>query len=158
MVSSTDEITTSGDLLWFLGALAAVRADAASTGGAFGLTEIWASRGHGSSLHRHTNEDESFFVVEGELTVWLDDAPPVRAPAGRLMTLPKGIPHAFEVTSEVARFCAISTPAGGEELARLLGTPAARPTLPPEGGFDRAAIAAALSRLGQQLLGPRPSC
>jgi mannose-6-phosphate isomerase-like protein (cupin superfamily) len=157
-MSSPGEINTSGDLLWFLDALAAVRADASSTGGTFGLTEVWAPRGHGSGLHRHTRDDESFFVIEGELTVWLGDVGPTQLPAGCLVTLPRGTPHAFEVTSDVARFCAICTPAGGEELVRLVGTPAARAALPPPPQtIDGAAIPAALAQLGQQIVGPRPA-
>lgn len=157
-MSSSEAIATSGDLIWFLDALAAVRADAASTGGEFGLTEVWAPRSHGSGLHRHNDDDESFFVLDGELTVWLGGAAPVRLSAGQLVTLPKGVPHAFEVTSELARFCAICTPAGGEELVRIVGAPALRAALPPTPrDVDTTAIGAALGRLGQQMLGPRPS-
>ncbi len=156
-MASMEEIATSGDLLWFLDALAVVRADAASTDGAFGLTEVWAPRGHGSGLHRHGHDDESFFVLEGELTVWVGDAPPVRLSAGQLATLPRGVPHAFEVTSDVVRFCAICAPAGGEELVRLVGKPAGAPTLPPAvEPVDGTAIVAALGQLGQEMLGPRP--
>jgi quercetin dioxygenase-like cupin family protein len=153
----TEEIDTSGDLLWFIDALAAVRADAGSTAGKFGLTEVWAPRGHGSGLHRHTLDDESFLVIEGELTVWLGDAAPTRLPAGQLVTLPRGTPHAFEVTSDVARFCAICTPAGGEQLVRLVGSPATKAALPPPPErVDGEAIGAALAQLGQQMIGPRP--
>jgi quercetin dioxygenase-like cupin family protein len=156
-MSSTEEIDTSGDLLWFLDALAAVRADASSTAGQFGLTEVWAPRGHGSGLHRHTHDDESFFVIEGELMVWLGDAAPTRLPAGQLVTLPRGTAHAFEVISDLARFCAICTPAGGEELVRLVGTPATQAALPPPpDSFDGSAIGAALAQLGQETIGPRP--
>ena len=61
-----------GEHLWFFGGLTTIKADGAETGGRVMVTEQLAPRGSGSPLHVHHNEDEWFYVLEGELTIWVD--------------------------------------------------------------------------------------
>jgi quercetin dioxygenase-like cupin family protein len=58
-----------GEALWFLGELATVKATGETTGGRVSVIENLAPRGSGSPLHVHRNEDEWFYVIEGELTL-----------------------------------------------------------------------------------------
>ena len=46
-----------------------------ATGGAFCLVDEQASRGESVPLHRHPDDMESFYVLEGELTLYIDDQP-----------------------------------------------------------------------------------
>jgi len=71
----------AGEHLWFFGGLTTIKADGDATGGRVMVTEQLAPRGSGSPLHVHHNEDEWFYVLDGELTIWVDGQTVV-APAG----------------------------------------------------------------------------
>jgi mannose-6-phosphate isomerase-like protein (cupin superfamily) len=43
-------------------------------------------------FHKHDDEDEFFYVVDGELTVELEDRRIALSP-GQALTVPKGLPH-----------------------------------------------------------------
>lgn len=70
-----------GDPRWLLGALGVVKADPETTGGQVAVLEFRWPEGSGSPLHMHHDEDERFYVIEGELTLWVGGEVVV-APAG----------------------------------------------------------------------------
>jgi quercetin dioxygenase-like cupin family protein len=144
-----------GDAYWFLGALATVKAATETTGGGVAVIEHLAPRGHGSPLHIHTREDEWFYVLEGELTFWVDGEVSV-APAGSFVYGPKGLAHTFVVSSEVARFLLVTEPAGFEGFTRALGQPAERREIPPPATEppDVEALARLAETFGLQIVGP----
>lgn len=149
---------SEGELLWFGGSLMTIKAGSAATGGAFLLFELLSGRGKVTPLHVHPSEDESFFVLEGELLVH-DDGRELRAGAGDFVSIPRGTPHAFMVTSEVARYLTLLTPgpASAEAFYRDGGEPAPRAELPPEAPLDIPRISASAERHGAiELLGPPP--
>ena len=49
---------------------------------AFALVDERAKRGDSVPLHRHDDDMESFYVLEGEVTLFIGDRPGVRAGAG----------------------------------------------------------------------------
>lgn len=71
------------------------------------------SRGAATPLHIHHDADETFFVIEGELTIFVGDERYVAGP-GDFVLAPRGIPHAFVVTSDRAETLVTFGPAGGE--------------------------------------------
>lgn len=75
--------------------------------------------GAGPNLHKH-DFDESFYVLEGELTFQLRDEL-VSAGPGDLVFAPRGVPHTFANLSErPAHQLIVCTPAGFERyFARL---------------------------------------
>jgi len=80
-----------GEALWFFGTLATFKATAEQTGGRFSLVEQVAPRGMATPLHVHWEDDESFYVMEGEITVYLGDSDhPTPAPRARSSTSPRG--------------------------------------------------------------------
>jgi quercetin dioxygenase-like cupin family protein len=86
------------------------------TGGACAVTESWTPPGGGPPLHRHTREDESFYVLEGdyEFTV---GGQTFHAPAGTFVFGVRGIPHSFKnIGAKQARILALIQPAGLEKL------------------------------------------
>ena len=123
----------TGEHLWFFGGLTTIKA----AGDSVMLTEQTAPRGSGSPLHVHHNEDEWFYVLEGELTIWVDGELHV-VPAGGFVFGPRDIPHTFIVTSDTARFLLVTEPAGFENSMRTLSEPATdlviptRATEPPD--------------------------
>jgi quercetin dioxygenase-like cupin family protein len=161
MSSSSSAITPivagpgEGEALWFLGVLATVKASAETTGGAVAVIEHLAPRGSGSPLHVHSREDEWFYVIDGEVTFWIDGETIV-APEGGFVFGPKGIPHTFIVSSEQARFLLVTEPAGFEQFMRAAGEPATRLEIPPPATEppDVAALTAAAAEYGIQITGP----
>jgi quercetin dioxygenase-like cupin family protein len=126
--------------LWFLGTLARLKLTGEQTGGRFALWEGLLPRGAAPPLHSHP-QDETFYVLEGDVTVWVVDGDAadvdrLRARGracrpGDAVHAAAGVPHAFRVESETARMLFLSTPAGIEDYVRALAEPAAWPWLPP---------------------------
>jgi len=144
-----------GEALWFLGVLATIKSSAETSGGAVAVIEHLAPRGAGSPLHVHGREDEWFYVIEGELTLWVGGETIV-APAGSFVFGPKGVPHTFTVSSEQARFLLVTEPAGFERFMRQVGEPAQRLEIPPPATEppDVAALTEAAAVFGIEILGP----
>jgi len=74
----------------------------------------------GPPLHVHPDFDETFYVLEGELTFQVGDER-LTAPAGTLAFAPGETPHAFaNLSGTAARVLLLCTPAGFEPyFARL---------------------------------------
>ena len=60
--------------------------------GAFALLE-GRECGHITGLHRHDRTDETFYVIEGQLRVWVDGQVH-RLNPGDYVFIPRGTPHA----------------------------------------------------------------
>ncbi len=60
------------DVWWKTGRIT-VKAGADETGNAFAQFEVDDPRGSGPPLHVHHNEDETFYVLDGEVTVLVGD-------------------------------------------------------------------------------------
>ena len=66
-------------------------------------------------MHTHADEDDAFYVLEGELTFVVEDAELVAGP-GTFVLVPPGVVHTFANRSDrVARFVNIHAPAGFDE-------------------------------------------
>lgn len=144
-----------GEALWFFGTLLTVKASAAQTGGRFALVEQVGPGGVATPWHAQPADDESFYVLEGELTFWLGDNPPFRAAAGAFVHIPAGVSHAFRIESASARYLDLTTPQH-EAFMRAAGEPAREPVPPPPGPPDMDAVMAAARRYGVDILGPPP--
>jgi quercetin dioxygenase-like cupin family protein len=148
----------AGEALWFNNDLLIFKATGADTGGAFLLVEELARRGKVTPLHSHPAEDESFYVLEGEALLHLDGENQ-RLAAGAFVCVPRGVPHAYVITSEVARSLIVVTPGSGamEAFFRAAAQPATERVLPDERPLDIAGIAAAAELTGSvTILGPPP--
>jgi len=53
-----------------------------------------APRADGPETHVHADEDDAFYILDGELTFVLDDGE-VAAPAGTFVLVPPGVNHTF---------------------------------------------------------------
>jgi quercetin dioxygenase-like cupin family protein len=144
-----------GEAIWFLGILATIKASAEKTDGRMAVIEHLAPQGSGSPLHVHHNEDEWFYVTEGELTFWVGGER-IEAPAGSFVYGPREIPHTFVVASPQARFLLVAEPAGFENFMRALSEPAQALTLPPATirPPDPGRMMAAAAEYGIEILGP----
>jgi len=79
-----------GEALWFFGILVTMKATSEQTGGEFLLIEELAPRGTATPLHVHPTYDESFYILEGEMTFYIEDGQPYRPPQARSCTSLKG--------------------------------------------------------------------
>jgi len=98
-----------------------LKASRASTGGALSVFET--SIGAGPPLHVHDREDECFYVLDGELSVRCGERH-FNAGAGSFVFLPRGRPHRFRATGQLARLLLIAVPAGVEEYFRQINAAA----------------------------------
>jgi quercetin dioxygenase-like cupin family protein len=133
-MSTSPHVVKTSEPLWFLGTLVRPRLTGEHTGGRFALWEGTLPRGAAPPLHSHP-QDETFYVLEGVVSVWAGDAEGERCEVGAAIFVPGGVPHAFRVESDTARMLFLSTPAGIEDYVHALAEPAAWPWLqpPPDG-------------------------
>lgn len=145
-----------GERLRFLGGgLITMKATANETGGAFLLFEDQMAEGKTTPLHTHAGEDETLYVLEGELLVHIDGVDHRVGPNG-VAVAPRGVPHAFLVTSPTARVLTLQTPGSAEAFYRAASEPAGADD-DGAGPVDFARVReAAEGSGGMQLLGPPP--
>jgi quercetin dioxygenase-like cupin family protein len=144
-----------GEAFWFFGGLVTVKASAEQSGGRFALTEQLFPGGMATPLHRQPEDDGSFYVLDGEVTFYLEECQPIPASAGSFIQVPAGVAHAFRVDSETARILNITT-AQHERFFRATSDPAPARTMPPEAPPDMERIMAAAQEYGVETLGPPP--
>jgi quercetin dioxygenase-like cupin family protein len=118
------------------------------SGGGFSLVEHpIAPRALAAPLHRHANEDEYSYVLEGRVGVQLGDEV-LEAGPGELVLKPRGQWHAFwNAGDEPARLLEIISPAGFERYFEEIA-----PLLPPSRDEpDFAALAEVQARYGLEM-------
>ena len=145
-----------GPAVWFLNTLTIVKATASQTGGAFGLIEQFAPVGAGSPYHVHRAEEESFYILEGELEFFSGGRRFVGGP-GAYVFLARDIPHGFRVVgASAARFLILTTPGGFEGFATEMGEPASDLRLPEPSVPNMEKLAAVAAKYRIEILGPLP--
>ena len=134
------------------GELVTVLAAAEQTGGAFGLMEGVIAKGAEPPPHVHHQEDESFFVLEGEVVVRVGDHSFVATP-GSFVFCPRDVPHLLTVRTEQVRSLSWVTPGGMESFFVELGEPAPGRSLPAEQAApDLERVATLAAHYGAELL------
>jgi len=100
----------------FLGARCRVLCEGDVTAGHLGLVDmIEVPSGDMPPLHVHRAQDEGFYVVAGEVTLFMPGRQ-VTLGAGEFFLAPRGVPHTYRVGEEPARLLVMSTPAGFERF------------------------------------------
>jgi mannose-6-phosphate isomerase-like protein (cupin superfamily) len=140
--------------LWFIDNLVHVHVDGDTSGGALVVCEIRGGRGDMPPLHVHRRDDETFYVIEGELSLFVAGKHLLLGP-GQAALAPRAVPHAYRVESEQARWLVITSPAGFDAFIREVAEPAAAEELPPAGRpQDPAILGQAAAEVGIDILGP----
>ena len=87
----------------------------ADESGGLGVSLVTQPPGIATPLHRHTHEDEAFFLLDGTMTYRAGDEV-FQLAAGDFIWLPRGLPHAFRVTgTSPVRFVGFADPAGSSD-------------------------------------------
>jgi mannose-6-phosphate isomerase-like protein (cupin superfamily) len=133
-----------------------IRAGGAETNGALSLIEQVIPPGFASPWHVHHNEDESFYVVEGKMTVVVGDTS-VTLEQGGYAFGPRGTPHGFRIDgTKPARVLLMTTGGALADFVLEMSEPAdgVTPTEPKE--IDVPKLVAAAQKYGMSILGPMP--
>ena len=145
-----------GERMWFAGGgVFTWKATAGETGGSFSAFEDRMERGKTTPLHLHPDMDEAIYVLDGEIRVHAEGEERTLG-AGGLFVAPRGLPHAFLVTSETAHILAILIPGSADAFYRAAGAP-----ITSEADEARPADFGLLQQVAEQspsieLLGPPP--
>nr|WP_237497903.1 cupin domain-containing protein [Streptomyces sp. SID8377] len=105
--------------------------------------------------HVHENEEELWFVLDGEVSFFVGDKRHDLTP-GQVAFGPRGVPHSYLVRSEGARLAVVFSPAGIEEWFRANGVPVTDARdIPP--AFDLASIVGSAEAFKLRVTGPPPT-
>lgn len=117
-------------VIW-LGELAIIHITGKETGGRYAMVELYATKEGEAPWHIHHREDEAFYIIEGEMTVYVGDKA-LKGKAGDFIFAPKDIPHMYTVdVPGHARILMIFSPAGFEDFVRATSVPATSLIPPP---------------------------
>jgi len=79
------------------------------TGGDMSIIDITLPKGAEPPRHMHQHEDETFYLLEGEVTFYIGDEETVAKP-GEAVFGPRGVPHKFTLHTPQARMLTVITP------------------------------------------------
>jgi quercetin dioxygenase-like cupin family protein len=142
---------------WWLGGKMAIKAGVAQTERRFSQLVLTDPRGTASPVHVHAEAWESFYVLRGELSLFLGDER-IEAGAGDYALLPPGIPHAYLIRSDGTQALVTVVPAGTEAFFTELGVPVTpAQSEPPAAHLDPEEFARRARPYGIEIVGPPPT-
>ena len=122
----------AGQTIGIVGDVYRFLATSEETGGRYSTFEATVLAGGGPPPHIHRREDETFYVLEGEITFQVGDQRRVAGP-GTFVHMPIGNLHAFKNESDKTAKMLISfAPAGLEGMFFEVGKELANSELPDE--------------------------
>jgi quercetin dioxygenase-like cupin family protein len=153
MTQAMATLAGQGEARWWFAGLAEIKAAAEDTGGLLTIVEVTEPPGAEAPLHVHHREDEGFWILEGEVTLYVGDER-IEASAGDFAWGPRDIPHRYTVGPSGCRMLFICTPGGFEGLVREMSVPAETRTLPPASDEepDMEMVATVAQKYGAELL------
>ncbi|WP_328334870.1 cupin domain-containing protein [Kribbella sp. NBC_00382] len=105
-----------GHTVWAAGDVYTIKARASQTNGGFGFIEATVPAGGGPPPHAHPSEEETFYLLSGELE-FLDGDTTFIAKAGDFIHIPRGVRHRFHnVANHAAKMLFFFTPGGIESV------------------------------------------
>lgn len=118
------------------------------TGGAMAMIDITLPRGVEPPPHIHKNEDEIFYLLEGNIRFQIGEKV-IEAKAGDAVFAPRMTAHHFVIENDQARFLNIMTPGKLIDYFLEFSIPAQNDLVvtPPQGPPPAEAIAHMVSRL-----------
>jgi quercetin dioxygenase-like cupin family protein len=110
-----------GDAYWWLGSLTLNKVTRASTDGNLDIVDHRVPAGYAPPPHIHRDQDEIFYVIDGQFAVRCGDDHWQAGP-GSLVFLPRGVAHGFTLSDDApGRTLLINAPAGFADLISELG-------------------------------------
>ncbi len=115
---------------WYIGHLMSILISSKDTNGSFSLIHGYEIKGLEPPPHVHTKEDESFYILNGEINYTVDKEA-FHAKRGDWIFLPRNIQHSFQVQSDQAEVIIQLSPGGFEEYFKEMSEPAKALIIPP---------------------------
>jgi len=107
--------------LWILGDFYSPKVTGEETGGRYSVWEVEAAPNNGPPLHRHSREDESFYVLEGEFSFPYGNKE-AKARTGQFMYVPRGEFHTYKnIGSSYGKLLLIISPPQFEKFFEEIG-------------------------------------
>ncbi|QBI19968.1 cupin domain-containing protein [Egibacter rhizosphaerae] len=141
---------------WMLGTLTTIKVGGDATGGRMTIAEFELPPGFALPPHSHREEDELFYVLDGEVSFWCNGREQTFTRGG-MAWLPRRRPHTFRVTDDgPARMFNIHTGPAFEAMVEALGerTDELRLPDPPEVEPDLERITKVFAQHGIDLVSP----
>jgi mannose-6-phosphate isomerase-like protein (cupin superfamily) len=143
-----------GQATWFFNALLTTKASMSETGGAYSLTEHLVTAASNPPLHVQVEEDEAFYVLDGEIEIEVDGRV-VTATPGTFAFVARGAAHRFRVLTPTARMLVICSGKPSDNLEEFfvgMGEPATERALPVPAAPDEDRLVALTARMGIELV------
>jgi quercetin dioxygenase-like cupin family protein len=147
----------SGQTFALVGDVYQILVSGKDTGGKYAVVETIVAPGGGPPPHRHSREEEGFYILEGELTVTIDGRRETLT-AGMYANLPVGSVHFFKNEgTKTVRMLLTVAPAGFEQMFAEVGQPLppGSTTAPPTSKEEIDRLIQASSRYGLELMLPK---
>ncbi|MCR2822071.1 cupin domain-containing protein [Lederbergia panacisoli] len=123
------EASEDNTLLFLGGVKASFLVDGDDTQGRYSVIQMVERKGLEPPPHIHDNEDETFYVLEGEVTYFVEDKA-IHATPGTYVYAPRGIRHTYALKTEEAKVLDTTYPSGFENFVKELSVPVPE-ILPP---------------------------
>ena len=143
-----------GEITWFFNALMTTKASMAETAGAYSLTEHLVTAASNPPMHVQVDEDEAFYILEGEIEFEVDGQVVVATP-GTFAFVARGATHCFRVLTETARMLVICSGKSVdtiEDFFLAMGEPATERALPQPAAPDEEKLQRLCARTGIELV------
>ena len=146
--------TGEGDITWFFNALMTTKATMSQTAGAYSLTEHLVTSASNPPMHVQLDEDEAFYMLEGEIEFEVDGVVTTATP-GTFAFVARGAAHRFTVLTETARMLVICSGKPVDNLEDFftgMGDPATERALPTPSAPDEHRLVELCARTGIELV------
>jgi mannose-6-phosphate isomerase-like protein (cupin superfamily) len=150
MIRSRDE----GQATWFFNGLVHTVASIDETGSAYSLTEHLVTAASNPPMHVQIDEDEAFYILDGEIEIEVDGTTVVATP-GTFALVARGSAHTFRVRTDTARMLVICSGKQTDNLEDFfvaMGRPATESVLPEPSPPDVDRLVALCARTGIEIV------
>lgn len=98
------------------------RLSSTDTNNALSIIDVHMYKGTEPPRHVHDHEDETFIVMDGEVTFFISEMM-IKAYPGEIVFAPRGVAHSFRIDTETAKFRLVITPGKFDQFFWQQSTP-----------------------------------
>jgi quercetin dioxygenase-like cupin family protein len=143
-----------GQATWFFNGLVHTVASHHETAHAYSLTEHLVTAASNPPMHVQTDEEEAFYILEGEVEFEVDGTTAVATP-GTYALVARGAAHTYRVLTDTARMlviCSGKPTDNFEDFVLAMGEPATESVLPVPAAPDLDRLMALCARTGIEIV------